>query len=121
LSNFRHGAMKARVEACDLRHVGQPLRHRLNRREVMRLVERCERHELAKLRKHVGRDDRGTNMTRPTVHDPVTYADDTRAREGGMQPTHHVPKRGTRIANVGTRPRSRHDDVCAVASGHARR
>ena len=39
--------MKARVEAGDLRHAGQPLGDRVDRREIVRLVERSERYQLA--------------------------------------------------------------------------
>ena len=37
--------MKARVEAGDLRHAGQPLGHRVDGREIVGLMQRRERDE----------------------------------------------------------------------------
>ena len=58
LGDGRLAAMEARVEAGDLRHAGQPLRDRVNRREIVRLVERRERYQRAQLVEHLRRDDR---------------------------------------------------------------
>ena len=46
LGDCRLPAMEARVEAGDLRHAGQALEHRFDRRQVVRLMERSQRDEL---------------------------------------------------------------------------
>src|SRR3954453_10158706 len=46
----RLSSMKARIEAGDLRHVGQTLRNCFDGPDVVRLVQRCERYQTAKLR-----------------------------------------------------------------------
>ncbi len=67
----RLAAMKARVEAGDLRHAREPLDDRFNRREIVRLVKRSERHQLAQFFENVRRDDRGTGELRSAVDDAM--------------------------------------------------
>ena len=65
LGDRRLAAMKAGVEAGDLRHVAAGVRHdRLDRREVVRLMQRRERHQRAQVLEHLRRDDRRTREVR---------------------------------------------------------
>ena len=49
LRDRRLAAMEAGVEAGDLRHAGQPLRDRFDGRQIVRLMERRQRHQRPKL------------------------------------------------------------------------
>ena len=55
LGDRRLAAMKAGVEAGDLRHVGQPLGDRFDRREVVRLMQRRQRNQRSQLVEHLRR------------------------------------------------------------------
>ena len=79
-------AMKARVEAGDLRHTGEPLGDRFDRREIVRLVERSERHQLAQFFQNLRRDDRGTGEVRPAVDDAMADTEHARAAVGRAKP-----------------------------------
>ena len=58
LGDRRLAAMKARVETGDLRHARQSLGHGIDCGEVVRLMERRERHQGAEVRQDLRRDDR---------------------------------------------------------------
>ena len=45
--------MKAGVETGDLRHAGKTLGHGVNRREIVRLMERRQRDEIAQVGENV--------------------------------------------------------------------
>ena len=53
-------AMKARVEADDLRHSRQPFPHRLDRRQVIRLMERGQWNQRTQVLQHLRCHDRRT-------------------------------------------------------------
>jgi hypothetical protein len=104
--NGRPAAMKACIETGNLRNVGQTLCDSLYRGKVVRLVEWSERYELAKLSEQLRSDDRRTGMTRATMHNSMTYADDMRSSERRTQPLVHVQQCGTPVANRITDRRS---------------
>jgi hypothetical protein len=99
--HFRHGRLavvKAGVEAGDLWHAGLALRHGLDRREVVGLMQRRERHQLAQLSEQRGRDDRRVGALAP-VHDPVTHAKKTGVGVSRAQPLEHLLERAARVAD----------------------
>ena len=78
LGDGRLAAVEARVEAGHLRHTRKPFGHRVNRREVVRLMEGSERHQRSQLLQNLRRHDRWTGKLRPAMHD--TVADPEHAR-----------------------------------------
>src|SRR5262245_44437453 len=58
LGNGRLAAMKARVEAGDLRYGGKPLGNGFNGGEVVWLMKRCERYECAEVFENLRGHDR---------------------------------------------------------------
>ena len=71
-------AMKAGIEAGDLRHARQSLGHGVDGGEVVRLMKRRQRHERAQVREDFRRDDRGPRVLRAAVHDAMTDAEHAR-------------------------------------------
>ena len=63
--------MKAGIETGHLRHIGQTLRNSFDCREIMRLVQRRERHQLTKLSQHISGDNDRTCMVRPAMNHPM--------------------------------------------------
>src|SRR5262245_44885328 len=53
LSELGLGPMEARIETCHLRYMRQPLKHGLNRRQIVRLMQRRERFERMQVGKHL--------------------------------------------------------------------
>ncbi len=86
VSHGRLPAVKAGVEAGDLRDVGKPLGNGIDRRQVVRLMERRERNQRAKFLHHVRRDQRGRSEPRPTVDDAMADTEDAGATVGGTKP-----------------------------------
>ena len=78
--------MKAGVEAGDLRYAGNPFPHRLHCREVIGLMQRCERDERAKVLEDLRRDDGRAGVTRTAVNDTMTHTTDGGAAEVLSQP-----------------------------------
>ena len=74
--NGRHSPMKARIEAGDLRYAGQSFGHRIDRREIVRLMERRQRYERAQLLEDFRSDDRWAAVLGPAMHDAVPDAED---------------------------------------------
>ena len=97
----RLAPMEARVETGDLRHAGKPFRDRVNRRQVVRLMERRKRYQVTKLVEHLPGDDRRRGKARPAVDDAVTDADDASAPVSRAQP---VAKRIQRRAGISHHP-----------------
>jgi len=59
------------VEARDLRQSGERLRERADRRQIVRLVQRCERHQALELGHHRRVDPHRRREASSTVHDAV--------------------------------------------------
>ena len=78
-------AMKTRVEAGDLRHAGQPRGDRIDGREVVRLMQGRERHELAQVVEHLRRDQDGRGIRGASVHDAVSDAEQASAARSGRE------------------------------------
>ena len=87
-------AMEAGVEAGDLRHAGQALGHRLDRGEVVRLMQRRERNQGAQIVEHFRRDDDRAARSRAAVHDPMADAEHARAAVPAAQPVGQRVERG---------------------------
>ncbi len=99
--DFRDGlaaAMEARVETRDLRHAGQPVRHGVDRSQVVRLVERRQRDQRTKLDEHFSTDDCRSGIPAAAVHD--TVADRHHVRPGVLR----SEPRGQRIDGGATVP-----------------
>ena len=78
--------MKAGVEAGDLRHAGQPLGDRLDRREVVRLMQRRQRHRARAARRGPPASRRRARVTRAAVDDAMADAEHARAAVPDAQP-----------------------------------
>ena len=83
--------MKARVEAGDLWHAWKPLRHRLDRREVVRLMEGGQRYQRLELVEDLWRDESRAGKRRAAMHDTVPDAQHARTAVLRVEP------RGERI------------------------
>ena len=99
LGDRRLSAMEARVEAGDLRHAWQPRRGRVDRGEVVRLVERGQRDEIAKVLQHLGGDERRAGVARATVHHAMADAEHARSPVARTKPGRELIERGTRVAH----------------------
>ena len=73
-------AVKTGVEASHLRHIGQAHRHRFNCGEVVRLMERRQRHEIPQLRRHFRRDHDRIGKGLAAMDHAMSDADDLPAR-----------------------------------------
>ena len=76
---LRHGglgAMEGGVEAADLRHVRHQHGDRTHRAQVVRLVQRRERHEGVERAQHGFVQARGRAVVLAAVHDAVAGGDD---------------------------------------------
>ena len=101
-NQFRDGrltAMEARVEAGDLRHAGKPLGHRVNRRQVVRLMERGERDQLPQILQNRRRDNGRTGEPCAAMHDAVTDTKNPRAAVLGAEPRGERIERRARVAD----------------------
>jgi hypothetical protein len=58
-------AMKGRIEAGNLRDLWQARKNRFDRREIMRLVQRCERNQALQPRNHAVVDKNGPVISGP--------------------------------------------------------
>ena len=94
----RLAAVEARIEASHLRHLRHPLEHRVDRREVVRLMERRQRHQRSQVLEHLRRDDHGCGIARPAVDDAM--ADGEHAGVAVLRPQ-PCGKRVERSAGVG--------------------
>ena len=92
-------AMKARVEAGDLRHTGKLLGHGVNRRQVVGLVEWRQGHQRSQRGEHLRGDERGTGERRPAVHDTVTDPEHAGAAVLGAEPGRERVERGAAVVN----------------------
>ena len=101
LGDRRLAAMKARVEAGDLRHAGQPLGHRVDGREVVGLMQRRKRDERPEVLQHFGSNDRRTGVIGAAVHNAVTDADHVRAGVTGSHPCRHEHEGRACVVHVG--------------------
>ena len=82
----RLAAMEARVEAGDLRHTGETLPDRVDRREIVGLVQWRQRDEGAQLLEDLRRDDGWTGVARTAMNDAVADAADVGATITPAQP-----------------------------------
>jgi hypothetical protein len=75
----RLAAVKTGVEAGNLGDTRQTLGDGIDRREVVRLMQRRQRYQLAQLFHHLRRHDRRTGITRAAMDDAMADAEDARA------------------------------------------
>ncbi len=66
-------AVKCRVETGDLRQCGEAGKQRANGSEIVRLMQRRQRHVTLQPRQHVVVDANGPVVFRPAMHHPVTH------------------------------------------------
>ncbi len=97
--------MKAGIEAHDLRHSGQTLPDRFDRREVVRLMKRRERDQRAKLLERLLRHDRRPGVLRAAMHDAMTNADDVCTRKALAEPVGDEAERGLGVTESGIQRR----------------
>ena len=64
--------MEGSVEAGNLRQLRTPLQQCADRRQVVRLMQRCQRNVLLKIRHDRFVDDDRPVIFRPAMNDPVT-------------------------------------------------
>ncbi len=72
-------AVKAGVEASDLRHVRQTLEDRFDGGEVVRLMERSQRDQLVELLQDLPGHDHRSGVARPSVDDAMADPENPRA------------------------------------------
>ena len=112
--------MKAGVEAGHLRHARQPRRDGLDRREVVGLVQRRQRNQLAQLLDHLRRHDRRAGESPAAVHDAVTDADDPRAGVSRRQPGREHVEGRVAVAHVVAERLGRRATAFRVRHGETR-
>jgi len=78
--------VEAGVETSYLRNVGQSIENRLDRCEVVRLMQWRKRNEFVQLSQHVFSDDYGASELRTAMNDAMTHADDLRTTVMRSQP-----------------------------------
>ena len=100
LGDGRLAAMEAGVEAGHLRHVGQPLGHRVDGGQVVRLMERGERRQLAQLVEDLRRHDRRPGEVRAAVDDAMPDAEHAGAAVALAQPRGQRVERGAPVAHA---------------------
>src|SRR5262249_55924842 len=80
------GAMKSGIEACDLRNVGKSLEYRVNRREIMGLTKRRQRHELVEVCQNLFGHYCGSSESSCTMYDAMSNTQHSRAAILGAEP-----------------------------------
>src|SRR5262245_13188892 len=91
--------MKAGVETGDLRDTGELLGHRINCRQVVRLMERRERYELSQLLEDLWRDQRWAAECCTAVDDTVADPKDPCPTVLGTEPAREAFERGAPISD----------------------
>src|SRR5215472_285584 len=81
--------VEAGIETCDLRNVRHPLRHCFDNRDIVGLMERCERNQTPKLADHFRSDYRRSRKPRAAMDDSMSNACDLDSLIARTQP---VPK-----------------------------
>src|SRR4051812_6532634 len=92
--------VEAGVEAGALRYVRQPLGARRDGGQVVRLMERRQRHERLQIVEHRWRDDNRCGVARAAVDDAVADAEHSRAVKARAQPRREKLQRRGDIANL---------------------
>jgi hypothetical protein len=72
-------SMKTGVKASDLRHAGKSLVDRLNRREIVRLVQRRERNQFFQLSQNLRSDHYRLREVCAAVDHPMAHSEHARA------------------------------------------
>ena len=81
LRHLRICAVERGVEAGDLRQLGRALEQPTNGSEIVRLMERRQRDQLFKRRRHAGIDEHWLREVQPAMHDAMPDADERRIRQ----------------------------------------
>jgi hypothetical protein len=95
--------MEACVEARDLPNVGHALEQLRDAGQVVRLVQRRERLELAQVVEHARRDDDRRRIARAAVDDAVADAGEGGAGEPRAQPRRQCVERRACVGCAGNR------------------
>ena len=77
LRNRRMAAMKAGIEAGNLRHVRQPLGNRFNGRQIIGLVQWSQRNQLMQFRQNLPAHNGGLGVPRSAMNDAVPDTQDS--------------------------------------------
>ena len=88
LRYLRLRTVECGVEACDLRQFRPALGEQANRHQIVRLVQRRQRHVFLELREHLGRDERRLGEIEAAVYDAMANGDQAvvvRAVRAGIQ------------------------------------
>ena len=86
LRDCRLPTVEARIEASDLWHVRELLEGRLDRGQVVRLMERRKWYQLPQFLKRLGRDAHWMGVSGPAMNDPMTNAERACASVLGVEP-----------------------------------
>jgi hypothetical protein len=97
-------AMEARVEAGHLWHAGKALEHRLDRGQVMRLMQRGQGNQLAQLLQDLRRDERGPRVSGPAMHDSMADAEQARSAVVRSEPGGQRRESAPPVARARLRP-----------------
>src|SRR4051794_17364071 len=100
VSDRRLSSMKARIEACDLRHVGQTLRNCFDGTDVVGLVQRGERRQGAEFSQHLWCYDSRARVKRPTMHNAMPNTHHLRATIHRFQPSSQMIECVAAIADL---------------------
>ena len=92
--------VKARVEARDLRHVRQPGGYRVDGGEVVRLVQRRQRDQLAQLRQGLWGDDHRAGEVGSAMNDAMADANDRGLLVPNTEPRRKRIERTGRVAHA---------------------
>jgi hypothetical protein len=79
-------AMERRIETRDLRHMWKRCARCVDASKIVRLVQRRQRSQLAKVREHCVVYDGGSHMRQPAVHDAVANRSDQTFGKGVLDP-----------------------------------
>src|SRR6187399_1698271 len=94
--------MKRRVEAGDLRDARKAFRDGIDCREIVRLMQRRERHQLAQMVEDIAGHAHGRRKACTSMHDAMTDAENRRTLVLPAQPGRERVERSASVAHRGT-------------------
>src|SRR5947209_864161 len=78
--------METRIEAGNLRHIGQPFSHCFNSCQIIGLMQRSERYQTAKFSQDLGRYYCRPGEPRSAMHDTMSNTHDLRTTIARLEP-----------------------------------
>ena len=114
-------SVKAGVEARHLRHTRQSFTDGLDRREIVRLMQRRQRYKPPQFRQHFGRNYDRAGIPRGAMHNPVSDAEYRRRPIFRSKPHRKGPQGGADVLHFAREPAIDQNFPIGVFDGNARR